>query len=419
MEERSVVLIVLDSLRKDYGDKYIWPVLKKYGFVKFDNAVSTATWTVPSHASMFTGLYPFQHRVHPTESVPISLVRFKPTDKYLLNQIKRNTVLITANSLVTPLMGFRGFDVVKELENGFFMDPIKMLLSEKEVQRVKRLLEERGLRYSHPIRKFLYLIKVGEISTATRLVLRETMKFVRGTSFVLTHPNWPLEKGVTQAINWLQARKLQQPFFLFMNLMEMHEPYEKTFYTDAYITKIVRGDVDEERWKTGYERAAIYLSKKLDRLLSILHSNYDNLLIIVTADHGQLLGENGLWSHGRFLHPILLRVPLYIRFPENPEELWTSTKDGFVSLRKIYDIVLTGRPPKPEPLVISELYACQTSKSIHEPCHKVGVFYNGNGEERFCVVDMKDKRSDCPPEVKKKVKLLIIGSRIRKNLIRK
>ena len=42
---------------------------------------------------------------------------------------------------------------------------------------------------------------------------------------------------------------------------------------------------------------------------------YDNALIIVTADHGELLGEHGKFGHGNYLHQEEIHVPLFIKYP--------------------------------------------------------------------------------------------------------
>lgn len=58
----NVILIVLDTLRYDFSQGL--DTLKELGFIKYDNTYSTSSWTLPSHISMFTGLYPKFHGVH-------------------------------------------------------------------------------------------------------------------------------------------------------------------------------------------------------------------------------------------------------------------------------------------------------------------------------------------------------------------
>lgn len=57
---RNILLIVLDTLRADYSKK-LSRILQNYGFVEYKNTIAPAPWTVPSHASIFTGMYPLEH----------------------------------------------------------------------------------------------------------------------------------------------------------------------------------------------------------------------------------------------------------------------------------------------------------------------------------------------------------------------
>ena len=60
-------------------------------------------------------------------------------------------------------------------------------------------------------------------------------------------------------------------------------------------------------------------------------------MIIVTSDHGQLLGEGGRYGHGYFMDEALLRVPLYVRFPSGTDPL--SQTGDVVSLAQIHSLI--------------------------------------------------------------------------------
>ncbi len=67
MRKPNIVIIILDTLREDHAqglDK-----LLDYGFVKYQNATAPAPWTLPTHVSMFTGLYPSEHGIHETKEL--------------------------------------------------------------------------------------------------------------------------------------------------------------------------------------------------------------------------------------------------------------------------------------------------------------------------------------------------------------
>jgi arylsulfatase A-like enzyme len=68
MRKPNIVIIVLDTLREDHAQGL--DRLLDYGFVKYQNAIAPAPWTLPSHASMFTGLYPSEHGIHEKRRSP-------------------------------------------------------------------------------------------------------------------------------------------------------------------------------------------------------------------------------------------------------------------------------------------------------------------------------------------------------------
>ena len=62
MRRPNVVILIIDALREDYSSGL--EALRELGFVRYENAIAPAPWTLPSHASLITGLYPSQHGVH-------------------------------------------------------------------------------------------------------------------------------------------------------------------------------------------------------------------------------------------------------------------------------------------------------------------------------------------------------------------
>jgi len=81
---------------------------------------------------------------------------------------------------------------------------------------------------------------------------------------------------------------------------------------------------------------ANYAIKKAIEIIKTLRNHLDNSLIIVTADHGELLGDGGL-HHGYFLKDGLLKVPLWIKWPS-----WTKAPrqiGPLISLTQIPSII--------------------------------------------------------------------------------
>ncbi|HEY4596087.1 MAG TPA: sulfatase-like hydrolase/transferase, partial [Thermoanaerobaculia bacterium] len=120
----------------------------------------------------------------------------------------------------------------------------------------------------------------------------------------------PGPKTATRAAAWLDrwAResppKTRKPFFLWMHLFDAHQPYrltgaERVLAPSAYDAEI--GVLDRS------------VGRVLDELekLGVL----DDTLVIVTADHGESLGEHGEKTHAVFIYDATVRIPLLLRFP--------------------------------------------------------------------------------------------------------
>ena len=132
------------------------------------------------------------------------------------------------------------------------------------------------------------------------------------------------DEVVSAAIRWLDAVG-DSRFFLWTHLYDPHSPYNppapvRARHVDPYIGEIVFADA------------------QIARLLDALDSRrlLDRALVIVTADHGESLGEHGERDHGMFVYESVLRVPLIIRGPR----LRPGRVDGVVRLVDIMPTVL-------------------------------------------------------------------------------
>ena len=108
---------------------------------------------------------------------------------------------------------------------------------------------------------------------------------------------------VDEAVRWLETAA-SSPFFLWTHLYDAHRPYEApapyaTSSADPYVAELVFADAQLGRLMSALERAHVI----------------DRTLIVVTADHGESLGEHGERDHGIFVYDNVLRVPLIIHAP--------------------------------------------------------------------------------------------------------
>jgi len=280
----NVLLIVMDTTRADRCsvcgyERPTTPRLAEFAKdgVVYRDAWTSANWTGPSHASLFTGLAPERHGFH--EGTRSFLAEGADTLAIRLGRAGYATGCFTNNVTVSPEFGLvQGFDTFVPL------------------------FERRG----------------------------RAVPWARETH--------------AEAAAWARTQARDgKPFFLFINDMETHLPYVPP--ADA-AARFVRGtpaadDVDAAR-KFGYPQFLGYdlgVEKLTDPQLRLLSDLYDaevatldaeigdlldtlrrekildDTLVVVTADHGENIGDHGLCEHSFGMHRTLLHVPLVVRLP--------------------------------------------------------------------------------------------------------
>jgi tetratricopeptide (TPR) repeat protein len=106
------------------------------------------------------------------------------------------------------------------------------------------------------------------------------------------------------AAHWLESHK-ERPFFLFVHFYDPHDPYDPP-------------EPFASRWRENpYEGEVAFADHCVGQVLEKLRQLglYDDTLVVVTADHGEMLGEHGELNHGFFIYEGALRVPLIVRVP--------------------------------------------------------------------------------------------------------
>ena len=366
----DIVLLVLDTQRVDrlscYGNRLeISPRIDELAAdsTLFRHAVSTAQWTVPSHASMFTGLYPSRHTMfHASSVMPASLTT-------LAERLSDNHYITTAYCN-NPLLGV----VNNGLRRGFnsFLNYSGWMTSRpNQIGGQQHLFD----RYRKHFKRFLANAITGIQDVFAR------SDFMLDFSFSpLMVPLWQTAlsfKGNTaKALN--DAAELlikrdgipeDQPIFSFINLMGTHMPYrpprrfverfaphvlqDKTaqhylrrFNSDVFgwlapLTSAI--DAKEKATLDGMYNAEVanqdeQVGAFLDKLRA--SGQLDRTFFIVCADHGEHLGEKELMGHSISLYNELVHVPLFIRDPAG--DLPRSTiVEPITSTRRIFHTILT------------------------------------------------------------------------------
>ena len=143
------------------------------------------------------------------------------------------------------------------------------------------------------------------------------------------------------AIHWL-GKKIDPPFFLFLNYMEPHRGYgylpdnydslygyswkswKKHAPTSEDIFDIVnlKKEVSPEQYRIQHDWTQCkiaFMDRQIGHLLDVLKELklYDSSMIIMVSDHGDLFGEHNAFGHEEDLYNELIRVPLIIKYPGN------------------------------------------------------------------------------------------------------
>jgi arylsulfatase A-like enzyme len=313
----NVVVVVLDCVRPDhlgcYGStRATSPNLDAFAAeaTQFQQAVTTGVWTLPSMASMMTGLYPFQHGLNRADR---ALGRDLVTLPQRLREAGYRTAGFTANPHGGRTFGLdRGFEEFHE----FWGMPGAGHGS----------LLGRGYRRIWP--RLRRTVKRSQtLTAAVRRLQRHRAAAAGGSGHRLADT----------AASWLrQAGAGGRPSFALVHFMESHVPYApprthiRRFLDKAAWQRVATLDHDGMAFLAGqnplgpedlaligslYDATVSYGDELLAR---VLDAAGPDALVIITADHGQQLGEHGLIGHFFSVYEPLARVPLVVRHPALP-----------------------------------------------------------------------------------------------------
>jgi arylsulfatase len=273
----TLVLVSLDTTRADSCSLYGYarpttPTLEALadGAIVFDAAISPSTWTLPAHASLWTGVYASQHGAVSSLTADGEWGRPLPPSLSTLPELLRESGYQTAGFVGGPFLtrrfGFaRGFDHYDDRLDPWGIDAV-------EVNR--------------------------------------------------------------RAAAWLRSERDARPLFLFVNYYDPHRPYApprgapdpfvesdecpdpqpRDF--DPATSGTLASPEDVACARIQYAREIRAADGALGELLDLLAARGElrRAVLAVVGDHGEAFGENGVWAHGGpgFLHQ--RRVPLLLRF---------------------------------------------------------------------------------------------------------
>ncbi len=304
---KNVIWIVMDTARRDQisvygGEPGRTPNID--GFAKdalvMNRAISAAPWTIPSHASMFTGMFPSKHGADRNVAGGRFTNPLSPdnlTIAEILQSYGYDTACMAAN--VAGLSRDFGFD--------------------------------QGFNYYFDTRPLSFHLFWGQLLTMLPEAFRAKQLRVNEI---------PIASEINGVVyDWLDRRPKDQPFFLFINYMEPHdgveyirEPYysmygfEKSEYDKVFEgfdqSKIVHFEgevtpVQQEMFVKLLARRVYFLDHHIGKVLEKLKADgvYEDSFIIITSDHGELNGEHHSFGHNTDLYNELIWVPMIVKYP--------------------------------------------------------------------------------------------------------
>jgi arylsulfatase A-like enzyme len=321
--EPNILFIVIDSARPDhfgvYGyDKHTTPFLTRAisEMALYVDASAPAAWTRPAMTSMFTALYPQQYDFfndrYPGENVALITE--------ILGRRGYRVIALSNNPYMSPSTGFdRG------VERFYFVYPGRFV----------NVLDKRVVLKNLPVIVRQYLNRRASLKFLPQMINDQAKVLLRkiradGTPFFMYlhhdahHPYLSdrrylrhfIEAGISEAEIRL-VEDVQRSGNMYWFSRESHPPGERERYY-----RILRAMHDASILKND-----VFIEDLVTTLKAM--DLYDNTMIIVTADHGEFLGERDLVSHGLYPYEESVRVPLIVKFPKEYD--MAGTHDRLVS----------------------------------------------------------------------------------------
>lgn len=300
----SFVVVVVDTLRLDrtsaYGhERDTTPNLRRLSErgVRFDRAYATGSWSLPTHASLFTGLGTARHGAH-----------------------NEHLHLSAEHPILAGVLAEHGWETFSTSGNPWLGHGTGMA---------------RGFHHVH-----------------------EPWREVHMKWFLLAWRLWSglaapdRDKGGADSLaalgRWLDARDPSRPYLLFVNLMEAHGPYQdvpradRRRFTDPELSLRDLEEVGMRGWEASQEGRPLpegLRSDVLDLYDGAIHAADaylgeilarvgDEPIVAVLTDHGEYTGEKTLYGHPSLLYEGSLRIPFVMAGGPLPEGV---TVDALVS----------------------------------------------------------------------------------------
>ncbi len=364
---KHIILITIDTLRTDVLSSYGSEDVKTPNIdnlasdgTRFVNAFSSAPWTLPSFASIMTGLPPaIHHTVRGDSKLPDN---FKTVAEHM-----RDSGYYT-----------------EAIVSNFFLHP-------------EYNMNQGFLDYNYYPKRQILIESFG-----ARLIKSVSPdKFSENISTL----------GLTDlAADWIKANR-DRDFFLWVHYYDPHLPYEppleyisqdapsgsrigNDFQTAGDIRggKFIPTAEEREKIRELYNAEVRYVDDNIGRLLDTIKDLdlYNDSLIILTSDHGEEFWDHGGFEHGHSLYNELIHVPLIIKAPGARVNETIDTRVGTQSLMPTI-LDMTGISYDKDRVTISSLAPLLENRPadyVEQPLVSTSVLYY---EDKVGVIFDDDK----------------------------
>jgi arylsulfatase A-like enzyme len=287
----DVIVITLDTTRADHLGAYgygrdVSPSIDAFAAdaVTFQRAWASGAWTLPTHASILTGRNASNHGAHfdiTASNASLSEVfEGEFFEKHKANALHEDEVTLA------ELLAAQGYATAAFVGGPWLAPPFGLMQGYQNVD--------------------------AEIDS------------VAGRS---------AEELTDRFIAWMESIPPDQPLHGLVNYFDPHTPWEPPpGYDDLPGAKIPLDPRQDPIFINGgaklthkqrvaaidrYDGEIRYMDFHLGRLLDALKraSRYEEAMIVIVGDHGELFGEHGVMGHGRWLYEAVVRIPLLVHFP--------------------------------------------------------------------------------------------------------
>jgi len=329
-KQPNVLILLWDTTRADrlslYGnERQTTPRLDEFAkdAAVYERAISPGMWTVPVHASLFTG---HGLKTHGSNAKWIWLDNHYTTSAEWFGEAGYDTWAFSANPYLSAASNLlQGFSTIEYSWQGDYATAAAKAVQDKLIERDGSV--EIGPSWEPD--------GMGKGSWPEHLTAYKDAGAVTRRAFT----------------EWLDKREDGKPFFAYLNYLEAHHPrvpsmasreailekeeLELGLATDFSLFKIMSfmedkhsyTDAELDAAKGVYDAAIRDLDAVTGDLLDDLEARgiLDDTIVVIVSDHGDNLGEHGLYDHRWSVHQTLIHVPLIIRYPHRVEAERIST----------------------------------------------------------------------------------------------